>query len=1167
MDTQITVLEILVVSVMHGGVIPFRGTGADARCYVEADRSRADDYYLGEGTTVAEFAVIDGAGNVTTALGLDPGAYAGWVDWMNPVTGESMGTPRLPGEGRQGSPRFMEMVVTSPKSLSIAAALHPEVSDALDQAQQAALSEIRRWLAQHSVTRVGPRGRQEVVPIEHMQVVGITHRTSRAGDPHRHIHMQVGTRVWAAGKWRALDTGAMFKQQGAIRALGMGVIAAHPQLAAVLDRHGLTLDAVRGEVAELQQFNGVMSKRGAQVGKHLDRMTAEWEAAHPGETMGPVVASRLRAQAWAYERPAKKPTTLREEAAWLAELRAAGYDPQALQRPATPAPVGLDDLSVQEVASRALDRCAAGASAWTTHTVQEHATRIMTEYGVRAAPDQIRDFVTVATRLALEDCFSILPPDAPRPEHVAHLTSVRVLHAETQLRDLLTAQVPEQEPEHPDVRRLAEAAGLDGGQTEAAGAVASIDPLVIVEGAAGSGKTTMLRTAIDVAAQHGRASRVVAPTLRAAQVAHDELGVPATSVAALVHAHGWRWNEDGVWTRLAPGDTDPESGRTYIGVPEASRLARGERVIVDEAGMLDQDTAIALLTVTTEAGATVALIGDRAQLAAVGRGGVLDMAAQLRGRTVDMAEVHRFTDPAYAEVTVRMRDGSNPGEVFDRLTALGLVRLHPSDEDVREHIAAQQRKGEAVTVTSNDEARTVNARKREERVARGEVDDHRTATGSDGLPIGAGDVIQTRKNNTSIGVANRQNWIVQRVDEDGALRVREAGSGRKRQRTLRIPADYVAEHAHLSYAATAYGVQGATVTGSHTLLTDATSAASVYVGMTRGREQNLLHVVAESQEQAREQFVAAMERDRADRGLTDATQRAEEAVRGLVEDGPVRLVQTERARLTQLIERADQDTALFEDATARLVAQKQAQHVEAGEHAELVAQAKELAEHTRRTVTAEVEKQARADGQELVEARAHLHTARNEAREARFGRKRTAARNINAAKESVEKIEQHVTQTWGTAPSLLRPLAEWAQTIATEHADAHPEVRAAEQAISDAEAGKQQTAQRQAVERDRLTVEVYGAEQARQMRGTFRIPNPRADAEHARKRAAEARDIIAELDARPVTEAAEWLTHRREQQRAEREALQARQEALTRRNAGPTRTGPDHQRGRPGLSL
>ncbi|WP_287041676.1 AAA family ATPase, partial [Glutamicibacter sp.] len=69
----------------------------------------------------------------------------------------------------------------------------------------------------------------------------------------------------------------------------------------------------------------------------------------------------------------------------------------------------------------------------------------------------------------------------------------------------------------------------------------------------------MLRTAIEVAAQHGRVSRVVAPTKKAAQVAEEELGVPATSVAALVYAHGWRWNADGVWTRLNPGDSDPDS--------------------------------------------------------------------------------------------------------------------------------------------------------------------------------------------------------------------------------------------------------------------------------------------------------------------------------------------------------------------------------------------------------------------------------------------------------------------------------------------------------------------------------------------------------------------------------------------------------------------------------
>ena len=85
----------------------------------------------------------------------------------------------------------------------------------------------------------------------------------------------------------------------------------------------------------------------------------------------------------------------------------------------------------------------------------------------------------------------------------------------------------------------------------------------------------MLATAIAAAEREGRPMRVVAPTKKAAEVAHQTLGVPADSVAALVHAHGWRWNTDGVWTRLAPGDTDPETGRTYTGPPEAGAAPQG----------------------------------------------------------------------------------------------------------------------------------------------------------------------------------------------------------------------------------------------------------------------------------------------------------------------------------------------------------------------------------------------------------------------------------------------------------------------------------------------------------------------------------------------------------------------------------------------------------------
>ncbi|MDQ4489813.1 MobF family relaxase [Sinomonas sp. ASV486] len=886
----------------------FRGDGADARRYVESDRSRADDYYLGAGS-VAEFVQLDRDGEATANRDLAPGAYAGWVDWEHPITGEQLGVPRRAGEGRLGSPRFAEMVVNAPKSLSIAAALHPEVSAALDAAQQDAAAEIRRWLARHSVTRVGPRGAQEVVPAEELHTVAVTHRTSRAGDPHRHIHLQIGTRVRAAGAWRALDTAALFAQQGAIRALGTAVIAAHPALAEVLDRHALTLDPVTGEVAELHPFNAAMSKRAVQVERNLDRLSAEWEAVHPGETPGPVVTARLQAKAWAYERPAKKPTSLAEEAAWIAGLRHAGYDPATLKRPAPPAVVALEDLSIEEIASRALDRCAARASAWTTHTVTEHVTVLVTEYGVRATGEELREFVGLASRLALEDCFSLLPPGAPAPEHVAHLTSVRVIEAQTRLRDLLTARVADAGPERPDLGGLAEADGLDPDQREAAAAVASPDPLVVVEGAAGAGKTTMLAAAIAASEREGRRVRVVAPTRKAARVAAEELGVPADSVAALVHAHGWRWNGDGVWTRLARGAIDPETGRSYDGPPTEARIGRGERIVVDEAGMLDQDTALALFTLAAESGASVALVGDRAQLPAVGRGGVLDMAAQIRGRVWQMTSVHRFTDPAYTDLTLAMRDGRGPGEVFDQLTVLGLVRIHASEDDAQTHIAGTARDGDAITVVTLEEATALNERIRARRIKRGVVDDARTVTGSDGLSIGAGDLIQTRRNDTGLGVANRQNWTVQQVDADGSLWVRETGTGRRHETSVHLPADYVAEYAHLAYAATAYGVQGTTATASHTLLTHQTSAAAVYVGMTRGRQANRLHVIAENPDHAREQFTAAMERDRADRGLTFATDRAGVAIRGLTDSGPAKRVRDEIAALSARAEAAERAAA------------------------------------------------------------------------------------------------------------------------------------------------------------------------------------------------------------------------------------------------------------------
>jgi hypothetical protein len=1139
---------------LQGGVVLFRGTGSAACRYLESDRLRADDYYLDSGTALAAFTEIDGNGDVLTTSKLDADTYARWVDWIDPSTGSSMGKPRLPGEegsGKRGSPRFAEMVVNTPKSLSIAAALHPEVSDALDGAQADAVAEIRRFLGLHSVTRVGPRVSQEVVPVERLQTVAVVHKTSRAGDPHRHVHFQIGTRVWAAGRWRGLDTVAVFKQQGAIRALGTAVIAANPGLTQVLDRHGLTLDPVSGEVVELEPFNVVMSKRAGQVERNLADLEATWAEAHPGQGPGPLVTSRMVAVAWAKDRPQKRPTTLAHEDGWRQELADAGYDSELIRRAGDrclkPAPASPDDLHVQTVASRALDRCAAQASTWTRHTVAEHVTRIVTEYGVRAEPAQLRDLVELATSLAVGDCLSVLPPGAARPEHVAHLTSLDVVAAETRLRDLLAARLATSaNTEIPDVTTLAAERGLDGGQAYAAAAVASTDPLVVVEGAAGAGKTTMLAVAIDGAAGEGRATRIVTPTKKAADAAARELGVPAESVAKLLHAHGWRWNTDGVWTRPAVGEPDPDTGGVYGGAPVWARLERGERVVVDEAGMLDQDSAIALLAVANEAGATVALVGDRAQLPAVGRGGVLDMAAALTtasgGAVMDLDSVHRFTDPAYADLTLRLRAGRDPAHLFDRLHALGHVRIHRSTEGAYQDVAAETTaaigatRTVAATVATNDEARALNDRIRAQRLARGEVDDTTTASGNDGLPIGAGDVITTRKNDSTLGVANRQTWTVHSISSDGTVWAVDNSSRSKHPRYVALPGSYVSEHVHLAYSATAYGVQGVTTTTAHTLLSEALDASGVYVGMTRGRASNVLHIVADDLDEAREQFIDALHRDRADRGLQAATTDAQAAVAGLAADGPVKVVNHERARLVEVIAHAEREAARWEHAAGLLAAQAQTHaHEEASGRAAL-AKAEAHLTAVRDDALRPLLSQATADGQAYLDTHRQQDAAWDATRSTnRLGR-RTARRRLDAAQAEAHDAQGTAVDRWGSVPdtgtwadTTRDGLEAWAARVAHQRTDAGPVVASARQDVARAGDALKQIRWRHRAEAEELTIGVYGPRDAASLPTVSGAHRAQARAHRWQQYANGSRADLASIESLPIGRAVQLIETRQAQ--------------------------------------
>src|SRR5699024_8684700 len=116
-----------------------------------------------------------------------------------------------------------------------------------------------------------------------------------------------------------------------------------------------------------------------------------------------------------------------------------------------------------------------------------------------------------------------------------------------------------------------------------------------------------------------------------------------------------------------------------------------------------------------------------------------------------------------------------------------------------------------------------------------------------------------------LGVANRESFRVVDVHSDGGLIL--AGEDRRHHH---IDANYVRDHIHLGYAVTDYGNQGATVDHGSVLLESSMSAGGVYVGATRGRHDNSIHIVADDPEDAKAQFISTLTRDRADRGLDQA---------------------------------------------------------------------------------------------------------------------------------------------------------------------------------------------------------------------------------------------------------------------------------------------------------
>jgi len=767
--------------------------------------------------------------------------------------------------GRRAVAGF-DLVFTPVKSASVLWGLgDPEIRQAVEDAHHEAVANAIEWLEEHAAyTRTG-RGGVAQIDATGLVCAAFDHRESRAGDPDLHTHVAVANKVCGVdGKWRSLDARGLY---------AVGVAASERYNTrfedALTRRLGVRFverpGTGRGK-RPVREIYGVppeliahFSRRRAAIESRYAELLTAYRRTHEREP-GRSTQLQLAQQATLETREAKGPgRTLAEQVTdWTEQACAvlkrrdvAGLLRRAAVTQTLPVFDELDDRMVADLAKDVIRIVAEQRSTWTAWNVwaeTERALRPLRFTSLQTREEVSRAVVEHATGpdVSIQISEPELVAEAPAlvrasdqqsvfvPHGSQRYTTSEVLLAEDLLVDAArTNDAPRVDAVVLDaVLALNEARTglhLDRGQRALVESFALSPARVVVGiGPAGAGKTTAMQVFAHAWETGGGRVVPLATSSKAAQVLATELGTRSENLHKFLF------------------ENDRDHGR---GSDPWFTLRAGDVVLVDEAGMAGTLQLATLVSKAVAAGATVRLLGDPAQLAAVDAGGALALVESEVGATY-LSDLHRFTDPLEGEATLALRSGDPESLRFyaerDRIRAGSREAML---ETAYAAWAADVRLGKVSVLLAATTADVValNARARVERVLAGQVGDPGVVL-ADQNTAGVGDWVVTRSNARMLRyrrthwVQNGDTWEVTRVHRDGSLTVRHLAN----HGSVRLPADYVADAGELAYACTAHRAQGTTTDTAHALVTCEMTREALYVASTRGRDSTTWYVATEA---------------------------------------------------------------------------------------------------------------------------------------------------------------------------------------------------------------------------------------------------------------------------------------------------------------------------------